>query len=74
MCRNVKIVYLGEGPYPGQLPPEGCYELMPVEEGLALWRTRVADWHARHPDVAADRKVEAMYGDVTFPRPPFNQP
>lgn len=75
LCKNVTIVYLGEGPYPGRLPPEGCYTLYDEDDrqaGLSLWRQKVADWHARHPKVARDRKVPALYGDVTFPRPPFN--
>ena len=75
-CENVTIVYLGEGPYPGRLPPEGCYTLYDEEDreiGLSLWQQKVADWHARHPDLAPGNKVPALYGDVTFPRPPFNE-
>jgi len=75
VCENVTIVYLGEGPYPGRLPPQGCYTLYDQENranGLSLWQQKVAEWHDRHPDLAPDRKVPSLYGDVTFPRPPFN--
>jgi len=76
LCENVTILYLGEGPYPGRLPPEGCYTLYDEQDksmGLSLWQQKVADWHARHPGLAPDRKQPALYGDVTFPRPPFNE-
>lgn len=76
LCENVTIVYLGEGPYPGRLPPEGCYTLYDQENrsiGLSLWQQKVTEWHARHPNLAKDRKEPSLYGDVTFPRPPFNE-
>ncbi|MBX2883738.1 MAG: hypothetical protein KTR32_27545 [Granulosicoccus sp.] len=76
LCENVTIVYLGEGPYPGRLPPEGCYTLYEEDDreiGLSLWQQKVADWHTRHPNLAPEKKEPALYGDVTFPRPPFNE-
>jgi hypothetical protein len=67
-CSNVTIVYLGSGAYPGRLPPQDCYTLLSGTEGRQFWANAVADWHARHPQVAPDRKEPATYGDVRFPR------
>ncbi len=73
-CRNVTVIYRGAGDYPGRLPPDGCYTLLTGEQGQAFWTRAVADWHARHPDVAPERKNRSGYGDLTFPRPAFNEP
>ena len=73
-CRNVTVIYLGTGAYPGRLPPQGCFTLLTGAEGKAFWAIAVTDWHARHPDVATDRKDPAIYGDLTYPRSGFNDP
>ena len=53
------IIWLGPGPYPGQLPtnkfPNGV-QILTGQEGLDFWKEKVADWHNRHPNVGADRK------------------
>jgi hypothetical protein len=77
-CRDVTVIYLGdaasEADYPGRLPPTGCHTFLTGAEGRQAWRAHVADWHARHPGVAADRKDPATYGDLTFPRQPRLRP
>gem|GEM_PF-2955965 len=73
-CSNVTVIYLGDGQYPGRLPPEDCYTLLTGSEGRAFWAQAVADWHARHPDVAPAKKDPSSYGELTFPRPAFNDP
>jgi len=70
-CRGVVIVYLGELPYPGRLPPPDCYTLLTGDEGRQRWARAVAAWHVRHPEVGTNRKQPATYGDITFPRPSF---
>lgn len=69
-CQNNTIIWLGPGPFPGQLPLEkfpGCVEIVTGQEGRDLWAGLVADWHARHPEVGSGRKP-ASPGDLTFPK------
>lgn len=73
-CSNVTVIYRGAGAYPGRLPPDGCYTLLTGESGQEYWAQAVADWHARHPDVAPGQKDPSSYGELVFPRPAFNDP
>lgn len=69
-CKNNTIIWLGPGPFPGELPlskfPD-CFEIVTGQQGRDLWAQLVADWHARHPDVGAGRKP-AIPGDLAFPK------
>ena len=70
VCQNNTIIWLGRGPYPGKLPtqkfPKG-FQIVTGQQGRDLWRERVIDWHARHPDVGASRKPSSP-GSIVFPR------
>lgn len=46
-CSNNVMVWLGPGDYPALLP--ACFR---VTKDRAVWDAAVADWIARHPDVA----------------------
>jgi hypothetical protein len=48
--RNVTLVWLGPGPYPGALPETG----VSVTEDVAIWDTARADWLQRHGYTAGD--------------------
>jgi hypothetical protein len=43
-CSNNTMVWLGEGPFPGELP--ACFT---VTTDPAVWDAAVADWTARRP-------------------------
>ena len=69
-CSGVSVIWTGGGDYPGTLPDEkfpDCVSVVTGEEGHALWAERVADWHARHPEVGASRKPEVP-GRIEWPR------
>lgn len=69
-CQNNTIIWLGPGPYPGKLPSQkfpSSFKIVTGQEGRDLWRNKVIDWHARHPDVDPDRKPSAP-GSLVFPR------
>jgi len=69
-CENVTIIWLGGGEYPGDLPTAkfpGCFTILTGQQGIGYWVERVADWHARHPQVGAHRKP-ASPGHLEFPR------
>jgi hypothetical protein len=77
-CQNNTIIWLGPGSYPGKLPTQkflNCFEIVTGQEGRDLWRQKVIDWHARHPDVGTNRKPNSP-GSLVFPKtflnPPFN--
>ena len=48
-CANNVMVWLGVGPFPGELP--GCFT---VTRDREVWDRAVADWRLRHPTIAAD--------------------
>ena len=69
-CSGVSVIWTGGGDYPGTLPGEkfpDCVSVVTGGEGHALWAKRVADWHARHPQVGAARKPEVP-GRIEWPR------
>ncbi len=70
-CNNNTIIWFGEpAAAPTYLLDEfpGCFTLITDEaEGKAFWQEKVADWHARHPDVGFDRKPENP-GEYSWPR------
>ncbi len=70
-CENNIIIWLdGPATAPTHLLTDfpGCFQLITDrEEGLALWKEKVADWHERHPDVGALRKP-ANPGEYRWPR------
>ena len=69
VCQNNKIIWLGPGPYPGKLPTQkfpNSFQIVTGREGRDLWRQKVIDWHARHPDVGANRKPSSP-GSIVFP-------
>jgi hypothetical protein len=69
-CENNTIIWLGPGSYPGKLPLEkfpDSFEIVTGQEGRDLWRQKVADWHARNPEVGANRKP-ASPGSLAFPK------
>ena len=43
-CRNVTLVWLGPGSYPGALPATG----VAVTANVAIWDNARADWLRRH--------------------------
>ncbi len=70
LCQNNTIIWLGPGPYPGKLPTRKfphSFRIVTGQEGRELWRQKVMDWHARHPDVGADRKPKSP-GNFVFPQ------
>lgn len=70
VCENNIIIWLGPGSYPGKLPqqkfPEG-FDIVTGREGRDLWQRKVSDWHARHPDVGANRIPDSL-GSIAFPK------
>jgi hypothetical protein len=70
VCENNIIIWLGPGTFPGKLPtrkfPNG-FDIVTGQKGRDLWREKVSDWHARHPDVGAKRKPNSP-GNLTFPK------
>jgi hypothetical protein len=69
-CENNTIIWLGGGEYPGELPTSkfpGCFTVLTGQQGIDYWVDRVADWHARHPQVGAHRKPGSP-GSLEFPR------
>jgi hypothetical protein len=68
-CANNTIIWLGPGSYPGRLPTTkfpGCVVILTGQQGRDFWREKVADWHARHPDVGANKKPSSP-GEIVFP-------
>ena len=63
---NVTVIWLGEGEFPGYLPP-GDITVVTGQAGLDLWTEKVTDWHDRHPDVGPTRKPSEP-GTFVFPR------
>jgi hypothetical protein len=48
----------------------GCFRIITaVVQGKAFWKSKAADWHARHPEVGAARKP-AISGAYSWPRFP----
>ena len=73
VCRNNTIIWLGN---PADAPTyllndfPGCFTIMTdKDEGKNFWKTRVADWHARHPGVGVNRKP-VNPGEYSWPRFP----
>lgn len=69
---NVKIVWLGDGAYPGYLPINefpGEISILTGAAGLNHYWSQVEDWHTRHPDVAPSHKPDpSSYGNqIVFP-------
>jgi len=68
-CENNTIIWLGAGSFPGALPTSefpDCFHIVTGQEGRDLWAELVSDWHARHPDVGANRKPTSP-GSLEFP-------
>jgi len=69
-CQNNIIIWLGPGDFPGKLPskkfPE-AFKIVTGQKGRDLWKEKVRDWHARHPDVGARQKPKSP-GELTFPK------
>ena len=67
---NVTIVWLGEGEFRGALPTEKFPDQITIltgQQGRDFWKTKVVDWHERHPLVGAARKPDDP-GNIEFPR------
>jgi hypothetical protein len=70
-CNNNTIIWLGD---PATAPTfllddfPGCFTLI-IDEvvGKGFWEDKVADWHASHPAVGANRKP-AVPGGYSWPR------
>ena len=70
MCENNIIIWLGPGAFPGKLPTRkfpDSFEIITGQKGRDLWQKKVSDWHARHPDVGANRKPHSP-GSLVFPK------
>lgn len=70
-CSNNTLIWLGPvSETPNHLLTDfpGCFTIITNStQGKTLWKTRVADWHARHPNVGDTRKP-ANPGTYTWPR------
>ena len=70
-CENNTIIWLdGPATAPTYVLDEfpGCFTFIVDEgEGKAFWKSKVAEWHARHPGVGANRKP-AVPGEYSWPR------
>ncbi len=69
-CSNVSVIWLGPGEYPGRLPDSkfpNCVKVVTGQAGRDLWKQKVTDWHARHPNVGVDHKP-ANPGQIEFPQ------
>jgi Big-like domain-containing protein len=51
-CSNNVMIWLGQGPFPEQLP--SCFRVLTGAAGLQYWNTAVAQWKANHPALLAD--------------------
>lgn len=73
VCENNTVIWLdGPSTAPTYLLDEfpGCFTLIVDEkEGKAYWKTKVAEWHARHPGVGMNRKP-VVPGEYSWPRFP----
>jgi hypothetical protein len=70
-CENNIVIWLGPGSFPGNIPTRkfpSCFTIVTGQKGRDLWQERVSDWHARHPDVGAQRKPKSQ----EIPNPPEN--
>ncbi|MGB5212404.1 MAG: hypothetical protein WBN88_02000, partial [Anderseniella sp.] len=71
VCNNNTVIWLGEpGDAPNYLLDDfpGCFTVITDrDQGKSLWKRSVADWHAKHPGVGANRKP-ALPGDYSWPR------
>lgn len=78
VCSNNTIIWLGD---PADAPSyllndfPGCFTIITDKtEGKNFWKSKVADWHARHSQVGAQRKP-ANPGEYSWPRfPALNVP
>jgi hypothetical protein len=72
-CSNNTIIWLdGPSTAPLHLLDDfpGCFTIITdVAQGKAFWKSKAADWHARHPEVGAARKP-AIPGEYAWPRFP----
>lgn len=70
-CSNNTFIWLGDeasAPYYLQDDFPGCFTIITdPTEGIDLWKSLVADWHARHPEVGINRKP-ADPGEYVWPR------
>ncbi len=70
-CSNNTIIWLdGPSTAPNYLLNDfpGCFTIITDStQGKAFWKSKVADWHARHPQVGANRKP-SIPGDYKWPR------
>ena len=71
VCNNNTVIWLGkQSDAPNYLLEDfpGCFTVITDKDlGKRLWKRRVADWHARHPGVGANR-TPAVPGDYNWPR------